>query len=163
MTVGAPVPAGAQVYATTGLTQEVVVELDPGDLDLVAVGDQVTITLPDGSEIPGEIASVGRVVRAIGPGPDAPEAVEVVVAIDRTDVELERAPVDVEVESDRASAVLAVPVRAIVSLSDGGYAVEIDEAGARRLVGISIGDFAGGLVEIEGPIREGDRVVVPVG
>lgn len=163
VTRGAPVAAGVQVYATSGLDQEIVVELDPGDLDLVAVGDAVTCVLPDGSEISGEIGSIGRVVRSSGPQPDAPETVEVVVAIDRTEVDLERAPVEVEVERDRASAVLAVPVRAIVSLSDGGYAVEIDQEGTRSLVGVSIGDFSGGLVEVEGPIREGDLVVVPVG
>lgn len=159
----APVVSGTTVYATSSLSQEVLIELDPRDLDLVSEGDPVSVILPDGAEIPGEVAEVGRVVRRSGPEPGAPELIDVIVAISETDLDLERAPVEVEVESERAQEVLAVPVRALVSLSDGGYAVEVDEGGERRLVGVTIGDFAGGLVEIEGAISEGDSVVVPVG
>lgn len=159
----APVAPGTTVYAISSLSQEVLIELDPRDLDLVSEGDPVNVILPDGAEIPGEVTEVGRVVRRSGPEPDAPDLIDVIVAIAGTDLDLERAPVDVEVESDRAQEVLAVPVRALVSLSDGGYAVEVDEGGRRRLVGVTIGDFAGGLVEIEGAISEGDSVVVPVG
>lgn len=159
----APVAPGTTVYATSSLSQEVLIELDPRDLELVSEGDPVSVILPGGAEISGEVADIGRVVRRSGPEPDAPDVIDVVVAIAGTDLDLERAPVEVEVESDRAQAVLAVPVRALVSLSDGGYAVEVDEGGERRLVGVTIGDFAGGLVEVEGAISEGDSVVVPVG
>lgn len=159
----APVAPGTTVYVISSLSQEVLIELDPRDLDLVSEGDPVNVILPDGAEIPGEIAEVGRVVRRSGPEPDAPDLIDVIVAISGIDLDLERAPVEVEVESDRAQEVLAVPVRSLVSLSDGGYAVEVDDGGERRLVGVTIGDFAEGLVEVEGAISEGDSVVVPVG
>lgn len=160
---GMRITPGAILYETTGLGQEVVIELDPDDLDLVSEGAPVTVVLPDGTEAEGEIFEIGTVVRRIGPDPDGPEVLDVIVSIDATSFDLERAPVEVEVESDRASGVLAVPVRALVSLSDGGYAVEVRQGESSRLVGVSIGDFAGGLVEVEGELSEGDQVVVPVG
>ena len=44
------------------------------------------------------------------------------------------------------------------------FAVEVVRAGGRReLVGVTVGllDSAGGRVQVEGDIREGDQVVVP--
>lgn len=160
---GSTVAPGGAVYETSSLDQEVVIELDPNDLDLVTLGAVVTVVLPDDTEVPGEIAEIGKVVRRSGPEPDSPGVLDVIVSIDATSFDLERAPVEVEVESDRASGVLAVPVRALVSLSDGGYAVEVREGADSRLIGVSIGDFAGGLVEVEGDLDEGDSVVVPAG
>ena len=158
-----PLAPGTIVYSSSSLAQEVVIELDPRDLDLVSVGEAVTVVLPDERRIDGEISEIGSVVRRTSPEPGAPEVIEVFVRIGDAGIDLERAPVDVEIERDRAAAVLAVPVRALVSLSDGGYAVEVADAGSTRLVGVTIGDFAEGLVEIEGAISEGDAVVVPVG
>lgn len=160
---GSAVMLGTPVYRTSSLDQEVVIELDPRDLDLISLGAPVTVTLPSGEEIPGEIVEVDKVVRRLGLEPDGPEVIDVVVGVDATGIDLERAPVDVEVESDRASSVLAVPVRALLTLSDGGYAIEVMEDSESRLIGVTIGDFAAGLVEIEGPVSEGDLVVVPVG
>lgn len=159
----APVVPGTIVYPTSSLVQQVVIELDPRDLDLVSLGDAVTVVLPDDRRIDGEISEIGAVVRRTSPEPGAPEVIDVFVTIADTGIALERAPVDVEIERDRAASVLAVPVRALVSLSDGGYAVEVHDAGSTQLVGVTIGDFAEGLVEVEGAISEGDSVVVPVG
>jgi peptidoglycan hydrolase-like protein with peptidoglycan-binding domain len=160
---GAAVAPGSPVYEISSLDQEVVIELDPDDLDLVTVGAAVTVVLPDNRRVPGEITDIGKVVRRRGPEPDGPEILDVIVSIDTTSFDLERAPVEVEVESDRASGVLAVPVRALLSLSDGGYAVELRDGETSRLVGVTIGDFAGGLVEVDGDLAEGDAVVVPAG
>jgi multidrug efflux pump subunit AcrA (membrane-fusion protein) len=157
------VAPGSPIYETSSLRQEVLIELDPDDLDLVTLGATVTVVLPDDTEVPGEITEIGKVVRRSGFEPDSPEVLDVIVSIDATAFDLERAPVEVEVESDRASGVLAVPVRALVSLSDGGYAVEVRDGDNSRLIGVSIGDFAGGLVEVDGDLAEGDSVVVPAG
>jgi peptidoglycan hydrolase-like protein with peptidoglycan-binding domain len=160
--VGRSVAPGTPLLEVSSFDQEVVIDLDPADLDLVGLGDPVVITLPDGREVPGRVASIGRVVRPSGPEPGAPEVIEVRVALGATGIDLEAAPVDVEVESDRAAGVLAVPVRALVALSDGGYAVEVVRAdGSTELVGVETGDFAGGLVEVAGALAEGDEVVVP--
>jgi hypothetical protein len=59
---------------------------------------------------------------------------------------------------------LSVPVTALVGKSGGGFAVEVVRAGERRdLVAVRLGlfDTGGGRVQVEGDLREGDRVVVP--
>ena len=73
------------------------------------------------------------------------------------------APVDVEIVTDRAEDVLAVPVAALVALAEGGYAVEVDTGGGTvRLVSIETGFYADGLVEVTSSgLEPGDRVVVP--
>lgn len=159
--LGAPIAAGAPLVDVSSFDQEVVIDLDPEDLDLVSPGDAVTVVLPDDREVDGRISEVSRVVRPSGPEPDAPDVVEVIVDLDATGLDLDEAPVDVEVESDRAAGVLAVPVRALIALSDGGYALEVRRDAGTVLIGVETGDFAGGLVEVTGEIREGDVVVVP--
>ena len=57
---------------------------------------------------------------------------------------------------------LAVPVEALLALAEGGYAVEVSDGdGTTHLVGVELGVFADGLVEITGDVEAGDQVVVP--
>lgn len=70
----------------------------------------------------------------------------------------------VKVRFTRASreGVLAVPVNALLALSEGGYAVEVYSAGQRRLVRVETGLFSRGYVEVAGDgLAEGAQVVVP--
>jgi hypothetical protein len=56
-----------------------------------------------------------------------------------------------------------VPVEAVLALSEGGYAIEVvdGEGGATHLVGVELGVFADGMVEIVGDVDAGAEVVVP--
>jgi multidrug efflux pump subunit AcrA (membrane-fusion protein) len=87
------------------------------------------------------------------------------VTLDDPDVALglDEAPVDVEVVSDSAPGVLAVPVTALLALTEGGYAVEIvTEDGTIILIGVEPGLFADGFVEVDGEgLTDGMQVVVP--
>ena len=78
---------------------------------------------------------------------------------------IDEAPVDVDVASSTAEAVLAVPVEALLALAEGGYAVEVVASdggeGSTRLVAVEVGTFADGLVEVTGDVAPGDVVVVP--
>src|SRR5262249_31875639 len=81
---------------------------------------------------------------------------------------LDQAPVTVDFARQRIKNVLAVPVTALVTLSNGKYAVDIvDGTGTTRRVGVEAGLFAtdgtgSGQVEISGPgISEGEKVVIP--
>ncbi len=78
---------------------------------------------------------------------------------------LTSAPVKVVVTTSTAEAVLAVPIAALLALSEGGYAVERVEGDSSKLVGVETGVFADGLVEVRPAggvaLAEGDRVVVP--
>ena len=76
----------------------------------------------------------------------------------------DQAPVQVTIITASVPSALVVPVTALVGKSGGGFAVEVVRAGGRReLVAVQLGlfDTAGGRVQVEGDLREGDRVVVP--
>ena len=77
---------------------------------------------------------------------------------------LDRAPVQVDITTKGVESALSVPVTALVGKSGGGFAVEVVRDGGRReLVAVKLGlfDTTGGRVQVEGELREGDRVVVP--
>jgi multidrug efflux pump subunit AcrA (membrane-fusion protein) len=81
----------------------------------------------------------------------------------RVDGDVERrhgSPVDVLVTIVEAEDVLTFPVEPVLALAEGGYAVEVREGATTRLVGVELGTFAHGFVEITGDGVEGDEVVV---
>jgi hypothetical protein len=74
---------------------------------------------------------------------------------------LDAAPVDVVVTTQKATGVLVVPIRALIALAEGGYAVEKVSGTATQLVGVEAGEFGDGIVAITGDgLAEGDTVVV---
>lgn len=160
---GDVVAGGVPLLEISATAQHVRLDLPVDDRDLATVGGAVVVVMPDDAEVTGTITEISRVVTTI-PGPG--EMVDVVqVTIDLDDPAtaggVDRAPVDVELESDRAEGVLAVPINALVALAEGGYGVQLIEGDQRRLVGVEIGTFLDTLVEVEGDISEGDLVVVP--
>jgi peptidoglycan hydrolase-like protein with peptidoglycan-binding domain len=157
--VGDPARLGAPVTALTSTTPVVTAELDAGLAADVHAGDAVRVTLADGSEIGGRVASVGTVATAGQDG--ASPTVALRVALDRGRHErLDGAPVSVSLETGRTKDALAVPVTALVATAPGRYAVEL--AGSRRLVGVSLGAFADDWVQVSGSgLAPGTRVVVP--
>jgi hypothetical protein len=165
LAVGDQVGPGADVLEVTETTREVSISLDASDQSLVAEGDAVDVRLPDGTIVPGTVTEVGRVAvteQSDIPGSDGTPKIDVIVTLDdpASGGSLDSTPVTVLVTTSTASGVLAVPVRALLALSEGGYAVEIVHAGGRSLVAVELGAFADGYVEITGDVREGDDVVV---
>ena len=163
MEVGAVVGPGTPMYATSGRNHEVLVLLDADRQDLLTTGDPVTVVLPDEVETPGVVRDISRIVVTVGQGPDAARVVEVLIDLLTEDAagDLDEAPVDVDVVTNRAQNVLAVPVEALLALAEGGYALEVaEDDGGTRLIGVDIGTFADGLVEVMGDVAPGDRVVV---
>lgn len=160
--VGSSVSPGSPVLGVSSADQFVTFDLPAADQGLLAVGQEVNIEMPDGSDTPGSVVSVAAVATA---GPQGEAAFEVKIVLDDPSVAvgLDEAPVDVEVVSDSVSDVMAVPVSALVALSEGGYAVEVDAGGgSTRLVAVEPGFYAEGLVEVvSGSLSVGDRVVVP--
>ena len=157
------VGAGVPMIEVTAPDQDVVLQLPVDDRDLVAVGDTVVVVLPGDVETTGSVREVSRIVSQV-PGPVEPsDVVEVTIDLDEPGLagDIDRAPVDVELESGRAEGVLAVPVNALLALADGGYAVQVMDGEDRVLVGVEIGTFLDTLVEVEGDLSEGDIVVVP--
>jgi Putative peptidoglycan binding domain len=91
--------------------------------------------------------------------------VTVTVTLDKTPpgAALDQAPVNVNITSQRADNVLAVPVNALLALAGGGFGVDVvTPSGAIRLTGVTTGLYSATLVQVSGPgIRAGMRVEVP--
>jgi membrane fusion protein, multidrug efflux system len=152
--VGDPI-GSASLLAYTDTTRLVTVQLRLVDLALAEEGREVTITLPGGGSVVGQISRVGAVVR------DGAVEVTVTIADQESLGSLEAAPVDVNFASLERADVLAVPVSALLALVEGGYGVEIVEGDATRIVPVRTGMFAAGRVEVSGEgIAEGVTVGV---
>lgn len=162
LAVGRPVNDGSAVLATTGSASVVLVNLPAADQSLLAVGQQLTVVMPDDTEAAAEVTAISGIATRLSGGD---VVFETTISLVETTVgaELDQAPVDVLVVTDSRPGVMAVPVTALLALAEGGYAVEVDAGdGATRLVGVEVGLFADGWVEITGEgVAIGDRVVVP--
>ena len=162
--IGGRVGPGAPVMETSSTRRIVTVKLEARRQTLVAVGQTVTVTLPDGRTLQGRIADVGKVATVSG-GEDAEPTIDVTITLagGARAGTLDQAPVDVGIAREIRRNVLTVPVSALLALAGGGYAVEVVQPdGTTRLVAVDPGLYTNGLVEIEGKgVREGLKVVVP--
>jgi hypothetical protein len=178
---------GSTVLTATSTTPIVTVDLDVSEEYLVKPGDAVTVVLPDGtSSVGGHIETVGSVAtcpgggglglgggdgssgqspcESAGSGNASPPAVPVTIKLDHTPpgARLDQAPVNVNITTERATHVLAVPVNALLALAGGGFGVQVVTGKTTRLVGVSTGLYSNTLVQVSGPgIRPGVRVEVP--
>lgn len=157
---------GTPVLTVSGEEPVVRAQLSMRERDWLDEGDQVTVVLPDGEERDGTVSALESVVR---PGSEAAgESAE--AAID-ADIELssaedlewaEQVPVDIRLVRERIEGALVVPVHALLALAEGGFAVEvIGGDGSEGLVAVETGAHHDGVVEIDGSVEEGDRVVIP--
>ena len=155
-------PAAGPVLAATSGQHVVTIPLSTSQESEVAVGDAVTVTLPDNASTPGTISSVGTVAS----GTASSATIQVTVTLTHPSVAgiLDQAPVTVYISTAGVSNALAVPVGALVARSPGGYVVEVTGAGnTRRLVQVTAGIFDdnSGLVQVTGALTPGEQVVVP--
>ena len=137
----------------------------------MAVGDKVTITLPNNQNTPGVISSVGTVVATTPPASpgSSDSSPTITVLVNPTDPGAtgtwDQAPVNVTISTGSVSNVLVLPVDALLGQSGGTYAVEVAGANrVRHLVTVTLGlfDDADGLVQVSGSeLSAGERVVVP--
>ena len=161
-TLGTSAGPGAAVMQATSTSRQVVVNLDASEQTEVKVGDQVQITLPDGSSSPGVVSSIGTV--ASGTGSNSTLPVYITLNRPKAAGTLDQAPVTVEITSASVKNALIVPVDSLLALSGGGYAVEtVGADGVHKLVAVSLGTFddAAGTVQVTGDVSAGERIVVP--
>ena len=160
-------PASGPVLTATSDRHVVTIPLDASDQSQVKAGDKVTVTLPDGTTVPGLISSVGVVATTTQGQQEQGPTTTIPVQVKLTDPEaagtLDQAPVTVNITTASAKNTLAVPVSALQAQSPRGYDVEVVGRGSRRHwvpVQPGIFDDASGLVQVTGPLRPGQRVVV---
>ena len=161
---GDAIGPGAPVLKVTSTTRQVRVELDAAKQSTVKVGDEVEIKLPSGQTTKGSVSSVGTVATTKGSPPNAKSVIEVVVTLQDPAAagNVDEAPVRVGFVSGSRNGVLAVPVNALLALREGGYGVRLVEGTSSRIMPVTIGLFAKGVVEVSGEgLREGQQVEVP--
>jgi hypothetical protein len=186
--LGGSTQTGQTVMQATSTTRQVQVALDASQQTDVAVGDQVTITLPNNQTTPGVVSSVGTIATcpsSSGPGGSNSSSatpgtgtcssgssgstptitVDVTPSDPAATSTWDQAPVQVGITTASVPSALAVPVTALLAQSGGGYAVEVaDAGGTNHLVAVSLGlfDDADGLVQVTGTgLAAGQNVVVP--
>ena len=187
--LGGGAQPGETVLQGTSTTRQVQVALDASQQTNVAVGDKVSITLPNNQTTPGVVSSVGTVATcppgsgsgasgssSAAPGTDACSSASPgssttpTITVDVTPSDpagtgtWDQAPVQVGITTASVPDAVVVPVTALLAQPGGGYAVEVVGAGAsNRLVSVSLGlfDDADGLVQVTGSgLAAGQRVVV---
>jgi hypothetical protein len=187
--LGGSAQPGETVLHGTSTIRQVRVSLDAAQQTSMAVGDKVSITLPNNHTTPGVVSSVGAVATcpassaAGGPGSSSAApgtdtcssngsgsstptiTVGVTPSHPAATGTWDQAPVQVGITTASVPDALVVPVTALLARSGGGYAVEVAGAGAsNHLVPVSLGlfDDDAGLVQVTGPgLAAGEEVVVP--
>jgi peptidoglycan hydrolase-like protein with peptidoglycan-binding domain len=165
----APADPAAQQSApalmTTTSTRRIVTgDLETTQFELAERGASVRVEMPDGEKVGGRIMRVGRVAEAVpasAEDTDPTPTVELTIRLKRrsSGVGVDQAPVDVDLEKQRARDVLTIPVTALLARQGGSLAVEVREGDRRRIVPVETGLYTDGYVEITGPgLRAGMTV-----
>ena len=148
-----------EILGVTAAQQVVTLDVSLDKIELLQPGAAVEVELPDDSRVPGTIASIGRVASVKQEGTAA--TIEASVSLQSPVTSLDAAPVDVVVTTPKATGALVVPIRALVALAEGGYAVERVSGASTQLVAVEPGAFGDGIVAVTGTgLAEGDTVVV---
>jgi hypothetical protein len=151
--------ATAPLMTVSGTAKAVTVELDAAAAAGVKTGDAVTITLAGGTTAPGKVGSITAAEQPAG-GDATPAKMSVLVEFDQPPAAgtADSGRVQVAFTAQTRSDVLAVPVGALLAVKQGGYALQLPD---NRLVPVTTGLFAKGMVEVSGPdVTEGLKVVV---
>ena len=187
--LGGSAQPGETALQGTSTTRQVQVSLDASQQTEVAVGNRVTITLPNSRTTPGVVSSVATVAScpsssgpggssssSAAPGTDTCSSAGSAVSTPTISVDVtpshpaatgtwDQAPVQVGIIAASVPNALVVPVTALLAQSNGDYSVEVVGAAATsHLVSVSLGlfDDADGLVQVTGSgLAAGQSVVVP--
>jgi multidrug efflux pump subunit AcrA (membrane-fusion protein) len=135
--------------------------VDETNISSVTVGDPAEISM---DSLPGEVLT-GKVARInrIGSTVNGLVKYTVVVAVDPTDKPvLFGATANVTITTGEPHSMLAVPVGAVLSDTQGEYVLRVNADGSTDRVDIQSGDLSGNLVTITttGNLKEGDQVEV---
>jgi uncharacterized membrane protein YgcG len=167
---------GTAVLETTSTELVATVDLDPSKQSEAKVGDRVTVEMPAGNTLGGQITAVSSVAQSSSgdsgsgsatggsgggdSGSGSSSAVPVTIALSRRPKArgLDQAAVSVNFDQAEAKHVLSVPVTALLAVPGGGYAIQ-QAASPHKLVPVTTGLFAAGYVQISGlGVYQGLRV-----
>jgi HlyD family secretion protein/Putative peptidoglycan binding domain len=188
---GTQVQSDVDVMQVTATAKVVTLQLTVTEAGNLEAGTPVTIALPDDTEATGTITDVatepsttgtgsstegtgssgdggeGEGGGAAGSGEESGETYPVTIALDDPTAadSFDSGTVEVTVERSRVDDATALPVTALLALSEGGYALQVvddSEPDGHRLVHVEVGAIADEWVEVTGDgIEAGVAVVVP--
>lgn len=163
LSVGDLLGEGRVVMSLGAPTLSVSADIAVAEIDEFAVGDAVTIVQLDETEFVATVAEIADVASGTTTGQDAEPTVAVTFDVVDEPERYVSGAVTIVTESSRIDGAVVVPTRALVTLVEGGFAVEVRDAdGSTRLVGVELGTFDDGVVEvIDGSLEPGVEVVVP--
>jgi multidrug efflux pump subunit AcrA (membrane-fusion protein) len=136
--------------------------VDETNISSVSVGNPAEITMDSlpGETLTGKVARINR----IGSTVNGLVKYTVVVSVDSTDKPvLFGATANVTITTGEPHSMLAVPVGAVLSDSQGEYVLKVGANGDTERINIQSGDLSGNLVTItvtSGDLKEGDQVEV---
>ncbi|MEV6706066.1 hypothetical protein [Micromonospora wenchangensis] len=152
-------PAETPLLTVTPTAKVITVQADVAEAGTIQRGDRVTVTLPGDKTVDGTVSAVATAVtQDDDPGPTATPKRAVTVTVDDDLSGIDAADVQVDLAGETREGVLAVPVGALVALSEGGYALQLADGG--RFVAVTTGMFAKGMVEVSGDGITEDLAVV---
>lgn len=109
--------------------------------------------------VPGKVHSVGTVVETHTDQSGTTTTLPVEIPLDGRDVvSYDESPETVLFTKSEVKGALAVPVRALLALAEGGYAVARVKNGGRELIAVQLGVTADGWVQITGEVQPGDSL-----
>ncbi len=161
---GTAATAGGSLLEVSATTRQVSADIDATLQDQIKVGQKVRITLPTGKTTDGTVSKVGTVVKKASGGRSTIN-IRIQPKNAAATGKLDQAPVGVEIITESVENALMVPINALLALLSGGFGIEIvDDAGARKIVPVTLGlfDETAGTVQITGEgVAAGQKVVVP--
>jgi peptidoglycan hydrolase-like protein with peptidoglycan-binding domain len=174
--------AAGEMITASGTTKVVTADVRVADGAWAVRKAAVRVRLPSGRQVAGTVTDVGTEASTSQSGGGgtgggggsggaggtggAPQGATVTVTVAIADQRalrgLDRGPVDIGYTADRRRDVLTVPVIALLALTEGGYGLEVVDAGKTRIVAVQTGLVADGRVEVRSPgLRAGQRVGIP--
>lgn len=165
--VGTQVKADSNVLDATPTAKVVTANVNADAANRLAVGAAVGLELPDGAQTTGKITSIGPETTSSQGGPGTTSTVAVTITLDDLSAAdgFDSGGVEIVVERSRVDDATAVPVTALLALTEGGYAVQVVDsttASGYRLVGVKVGTYADDYVQVTGSgLEPGIKVLVP--
>jgi hypothetical protein len=156
--------AAVAVLSTSSTKLVVTVDLSPSSQSEAAIGERVTVEMPNGSTVGGRVTAVSPVATSsssdtggdTGAGDGASggsgsSTVPVTIVLDKRAKGggLDQASVSVNFVQSKANHVLSVPVTALLATSGSTFAVQ-EASSPHKLIPVQTGLFAAGYVEISG-------------
>ena len=125
----------------------------PNQRSFFVEGTAVEIDV-DGAEFSGTVTEATRTT-----GPDGTTTYELEISVDG-DVPDTASSVELTAVRTVANDVVTVPVRALLALAEGGWAVEVPTDAGSQLVPVDVGEIVDGIAEVTG-IDHNTAVLVP--